>query len=107
VQTSPIRNLSPFSQRDQEASCAKCKHLDEQMAFYSQWIKETENPKLKKQLEKTVEALKGTSVIHRFEQHSSLQMAHPVRSGLSQNYARTRIHPLGREKALTAAKREP
>lgn len=77
------------------------------MAFYSQWIKESENPKLRKQLEKTIEGLKGTSVIHRFEQHSSVQMAHPVRSGLNQNYGRARIHTLGREKALMAAKREP
>ncbi len=105
MQTFAIRNLSPFSQ-DQQASCAKCKNIDEQVAFFGQWAKEIENPKLKKQLEKVMQALKATSVLHRFEQHSSLQMPHPVRSGLGQNDARTRIHTLGRDKAILAAKRE-
>jgi hypothetical protein len=106
VQTFPMRNLSPLSPREETASCAQCKALEEHIAFLGQWIKETENPKLKKQLEKTIEAAKGTAALHRLEQHSSLQMAHPVRSGMNQNYARARIHTFGRDKALMAAKRE-
>ena len=76
------------------------------MAFLGQWTKETENPKLRKQLDKTMAALKETAVLHRFEQHSSLQMPHPVRSGIGQNFSRTRIHTFGRDKAILAAKRE-
>jgi hypothetical protein len=106
VQAFPIRNLSPFSPREQTASCVKCKNLDEQTAFLSQWTKETENPKLKKQLEKTMQALKATAALHRLEQHPSLQMPHPVRSGLGQNDTRTRIHTAGRDKTLVAAERE-
>jgi hypothetical protein len=106
VQASPIRNLSPFSPREQPGSCAKCKNLDEQMAFFGQWVKQIENPQLKKQLEKTMQALKATAVLHRLEQHPSLQMPHPVRSGLGQNDARTRIHTTTRDKTLTAAERE-
>ncbi len=103
--TFPIRNLSP-SPEDPSASCVKCRNLHEHMAFLGQWIKETENPKLKKQLEKAMAALKETAVLHRFEQHSSLQMAHPVRSGIGQNYSRARIHTFGCDRALSAAKRE-
>jgi hypothetical protein len=108
MQNYPVRNLTPFRPEDksQAASCARCKNLDEQLAYLGQWIKETENPKLRKQLEKTVEAHKATAVLHRFEQHSSLQMAHPVRSGLGPGYARPRISSFGREKALQLAKRE-
>jgi hypothetical protein len=76
------------------------------MTFLGQWIKESENPKLRKQLEKTMAALKETAVLHRFEQHSSLQMPHPVRSGIGQNYSRARIHTFGRDRALMEAKRE-
>ncbi len=106
MQTFPTRNLSPFGPEDQSASCAKCKNLHEHMAFLGQWTKETENPKLKRQLEKTMAALKETAVLHRLEQHSSQQMPHPVRSGIGQNYSRARIHTFARDGAIMAAKRE-
>jgi hypothetical protein len=106
VQTFPMRNLSPLSPHEQAASCAQCKALEEHLAFLGKWIKETENPKLRKQLEKTIEAVKGTAALHRLEQHSSLQMPHPVRSGLGQNYSRARVHTFGRDKAVMADKRE-
>jgi hypothetical protein len=110
VQIHPIRNLAPFSRQDQAqpTSCGTCKSLDEHLLFLGQWIKETENPKLKKQLEKTIEALKGTAILHKLEQHSSLHMPHPVRSGLGQptSYSRSRIQTLAREKALILAKGE-
>jgi hypothetical protein len=100
--TYPIRDLSPDAPSDstEPANCEKCAKLAGQLAYLNQWIRETENPKLKKQLEKTLEAVKGTNVLHKFEQHSSPLMPHPVRSGLSraQNWPRPRIQAIGQDK---------
>jgi hypothetical protein len=91
----PLRNLAPSASQEQDEStpCERCEKLAKQRAFLGQWVKETENPKLRKQLEKTLDAVKGTAVLHRFEQHSSLQMPHPVRSGLDRARA---LRPLSR-----------
>jgi hypothetical protein len=104
-----IRNLAPGASQEQveSAHCERCEKLVQQAAFLGQWIKETENPKLKKQLEKTLEAVKATTVLHRFEQHSSLQMAHPVRSGLerARSWSRPRVQNLEQDKTLLMPKR--
>lgn len=109
MSTYPIRNLSPdaSSDRNEPAKCEMCDKLHSQLAYLNQWIRETENPKLKKQLEKTLDAAKGTSMLHRFEQHSSPLMPHPVRSGMSrtQNWPRPRIQTFDQER-VTELKRE-
>lgn len=105
----PIRNLAPGAPNEQSEyeHCERCEKLVQQAAFLGQWIRETENPKLKKQLEKTLEAVKATTVLHRFEQHSSAQMPHPVRSGLdrTRNWSRPRVQALELDKTLLMPKR--
>jgi ribosomal 50S subunit-associated protein YjgA (DUF615 family) len=107
--TYPIRNLSPeaASDQNQSAQCEKCEKLASQLAYLNQWIRETENPKMKKALEKTMEAMRGTSVLHKFEQHSSRLTTHPVRSGLSraQNWPRPRMQALERDGVTELPKR--
>jgi hypothetical protein len=95
-----IRNLSPDSDRSEPTSCEKCEKLASQLSYLNNWIRETENPKMRKQLEKAMEGLKGTVVLHRFEQHSKSQMPHPVRSGLSrpQSLPRPRLQTAVQEK---------
>jgi hypothetical protein len=101
-----IRNLAPGASQEQ-TQCERCDKLAQQTAFLGQWIRETENPKMKKQLEKTLEAVKGTTTLHKFEQHSSVQMAHPVRSGLdrARSWSRPRLQTLEQDKTLLMPKR--
>ena len=105
----PIRNLAPSASREQDEStrCERCEKLAKQIAFLGQWIKESENPKLRKQLGKTLDAVKGTAVLHRFEQHSSVPMSHPVRSGLDRvrNWSRPRLQTNEHDKTLLMPKR--
>ena len=107
--TFSVRNLSPdaSSNESEPATCEKCEQLAGQSAYLGNWIKETENPKLKKQLEKTLESVKGTIVLHKFEQHSSSHVPHPVRSSLSrpQNWSRPRIQGVGQDKLAELPKR--
>jgi hypothetical protein len=87
--------------------CERCEKLAKQIAFLGQWIKETENPKLRKQLGKTLDAVKGTGVLHRFEQHTSAPTENPVRSGLGRprNWSRPRVQTIERDKTLLMPKR--
>jgi hypothetical protein len=106
----PTRNLTLGTSQNpaEPANCTRCEKLAELTAYLGQWVKETENPKLKRQLDKALEAVKATSVLHKFEQHSSQQMPHPVRSGLGQGqgWSRPRVQPNRQEKTLLMLKRE-
>ena len=105
----PIRNLAPSASREQDEStrCERCEKLTTQMVFLGHWIKETENPKLRKQLGKTLDAVKGTAMLHRFEQHSSVPLSHPVRSGLdrARSWSRPRVQIIEQDKTLLMPKR--